>query len=318
MTYGLLRKLWRRGVAPTPSLDAALKTRSVEALRAFLEGEEALVENRWDEAAAAYLRATEADSTFWVAHGRYAYAMYWSLAGATPTLSKVLQRHVLELPERDRRFVEVMLISEDSLEAGLALSQELTERFPDNWAGWLIHADLVVHNGPFVGRRMAEARAAFEQALSLNPRLIPAWQHLTMITLQDRDSAATERCLAALTTLNAGPSMSAQGYGDQLLHFRLLSTLLRHDTSGAGPLIDSVADDVARHRNTGSSFYDPYRYGDFAIQLQLSRKVLRLGPTPLERTAHREKIALAWVARGAMDSALAVLDQEAQASADAR
>src|SRR6185312_12864246 len=39
VTHKLLRQVWQRGEAPTPSLEAALETRSVPALRAFLEGE---------------------------------------------------------------------------------------------------------------------------------------------------------------------------------------------------------------------------------------------------------------------------------------
>ena len=82
----LLRQIWTRGSAPTPSLEAALKTRSVPALRAFLEGEREIVGGLWDSAAASYGRAREADPAFWLAYAREHYARYWSLQGPSDTL----------------------------------------------------------------------------------------------------------------------------------------------------------------------------------------------------------------------------------------
>ena len=82
ITRVLLQHIWRRGEPPTPSLDAALKTRSAPALRAFLEGERALVENRWSDAAEAYASAIAADSTFWLPYWRYAFSRgYWEGQG---------------------------------------------------------------------------------------------------------------------------------------------------------------------------------------------------------------------------------------------
>jgi serine/threonine-protein kinase len=53
----LLAQIWSRGSPPTPSLDGALRTRSVPALRAFLQGEGDLASGRWEEAASSYERA---------------------------------------------------------------------------------------------------------------------------------------------------------------------------------------------------------------------------------------------------------------------
>jgi hypothetical protein len=58
---GLLVQIWSRGTPPTPSLDAALRTRSVPALRAFLEGERELSHGEWENAATSHKRAMEAN-----------------------------------------------------------------------------------------------------------------------------------------------------------------------------------------------------------------------------------------------------------------
>ena len=82
-TWALLREIWRKGGAPTPSL-ASVTTRSIPALRAFLDGERQIVEGRWRTAPEAFERAFTEDSTFWLAYWRYAFARdYWS-AGVDP------------------------------------------------------------------------------------------------------------------------------------------------------------------------------------------------------------------------------------------
>ena len=84
----LLRQIWTGGSAPTPSLEAALKTRSVPALRAFLEGERQIVGGWWDSAAVSYGRAREADPAFWLAYAREQYRPSWSIAEPADSLSR--------------------------------------------------------------------------------------------------------------------------------------------------------------------------------------------------------------------------------------
>ncbi len=86
--HALLRQIWTGGSAPTPSLEAALKTHSVPALRAFLEGERQFVGGRWDSAAMSHGRAREADSAFWLAYAREQYAINWSVRQPAESLQE--------------------------------------------------------------------------------------------------------------------------------------------------------------------------------------------------------------------------------------
>ena len=77
VTWALLRQVWQRGDAPSPSL-SAVTTRSLPALRAFLEGERDLVAGDWDGSALAYRSAMAADSTLWLAYYGYALSQSWT------------------------------------------------------------------------------------------------------------------------------------------------------------------------------------------------------------------------------------------------
>ena len=219
VTRLLLPQIWRSGTPPTPSLDAALKTKSVPALRAFLEGERAFTQSDWDRAEQAYARAIEADSTFWLAYARNAYVLGWRNREPDSARMAALLSHRSSLPEFDRLYLG------DSLEPGanadLQRARQITERFPDNWFGWFQYADKLHHWGPMLGHPRAESRAAFEETLRLNPSLVPAWEHLMQSVLGDHDTLASTRVLEALERLDAGPAFLKEWGSDQLMQFRL-------------------------------------------------------------------------------------------------
>jgi serine/threonine protein kinase len=298
----LLPQIWRKGRPPSPSLGAAIKTRSIPALRAFLEGERAFVENEWDRAEEAYARAMDADSTFWLAYARNAYVLGWRYRELDSARMKALRSHRSSLPEFDRLYLG------DSLESGarsdLVKARQITERFPDNWFGWFQYADRLYHWGPMLGHSRAESRAAFEETLRLNPRLIPAWEHLMQAVLGDQDTVAATRVLQALERHGAGPAFVKEWGADQLLQFRLVDRIQRGDGRASGLLEDSVARDLARNRR--GPHHNPGYFGFPGADVTLYRRMARLGFVPDDAPF---SIALAWAARGSWDSALVVLDQ---------
>ena len=315
--HSLLRQIWSGGNAPTPSLEAALKTRSVPALRAFLEGEHQIVGGSWDSAAASYGRAREADPAFWLSYSREQYARYWSIQEAADTLIETLQRHRFELPEPERLTTEAIVsLSRDSLGLALERARQVTERNPSSWFGWLVYADQLLHNGPLLGRSRAEARAGFQRALELNPDLIPVYEHMMLLALQDRDTATSGRGLRELTRLDAGPSLTADGYGNRMLQFRFLDGIERRDHALTRVLADSIAQDPEPKAVPDGSFYDAYRHGLLAEQIHVSMKVLRSEKSPARRAVHGRLLALSWGQRGAWDSALVALDRLATSETD--
>ncbi|MDQ3138760.1 MAG: hypothetical protein M3Q93_14370, partial [Gemmatimonadota bacterium] len=187
--------------------------------------------------------------------------------------------------------------------ADLRRARQLTERFPDNWFGWFQYADRLHHWGPMLGHPREESRKAFEEALGLNPKVIPAWEHLAQSVLGDHDTLASTRVLKALEDLHSGPALQKEWGSDQMLQFRLLDRLQRADSTGARVLEDSVARDLARNRR--GLHHNPGWFGFPASDVRLYRRMARLGFLP-EGAALQT--AYAWAARGAWDSALVSLD----------
>jgi TolB-like protein len=300
----LLPQIWRGGTAPSPSLDGALRTRSIAALRAFLEGERALMGNQWDEAADAFGRAIGADSSFWLAYQRYEYVVGWRYRPVDSAIDNALGRHLRDLPELER----LMLEEPDTLKTAsdrLARIERIAERFPTNWFARMQYADALFHWAPVLGHTRAEARAALEETLRLNPRFVPGWGHLIEAVLGDRDTVAAARAIDALTRLGAGPAFVEERGTDQLLQYRLCDRLLRGDANGAKALTDSVVRDVVAHG--GGELLGPAFAGFFASEIAINRRLLPLVPDWKEGASRM--VPYLWAGRGAWDSALVALDQ---------
>lgn len=188
-------RLTRLAVATTPSLAA---------LRAYLDGEQALRAHAYARAQEAFARAVRADSMFALAHYRLALATEWGSTAEPGTLAAAVARalaHADRLPPRDRAFVEAFAAYHRGAPA-LAISgyRRALAEYPDDVEGWLALAEVRFHVGPRVGwaDALPEARAAYERVRALDPGNVEAALHLAR--LYARLPAPDERA-AALATL---------------------------------------------------------------------------------------------------------------------
>lgn len=306
LAWRVLRAVWRRRAPPTPNL-TALTTRSLPALRAFLEGERAALENRWDAAAPAYARAMSADSTFWLAYWRYAFARWWYLEAVDNDVIAKLSTHRYALPERDRLVFESWVT--DTFSVALARSTEVVTRYADYWPGFMQHADWLFHVGPVYGYERSDAMAALERTVALNPRLIPAWEHLYWASLPD-DTAAATRAVEALTQVGFGRASTSEFGFDITRVYRLELAYLQRGTLDLR-LRDSIVVDLlttARGRLGSGATLAP-------VQIAISERVLRARPRPELMRLHERLLADAWASRGAWDSALVIADRSARVTA---
>ncbi len=168
------RLLVERGAAPGRLFEtAALTTRSLTALKAYLTAEQVLRSGpqRIDSAIAGFQLAVAEDSTFALAHYRLAVAAGWQLRhqmAATATAAAV--RHSARLAERDRR----LLLAYEQYRNGEVEQAEhgfrnLIRDYPDDLEATFQLADLLAYYNPLRGRPVTEARELFHQVLSFDP-----------------------------------------------------------------------------------------------------------------------------------------------------
>jgi DNA-binding SARP family transcriptional activator len=290
-------------VAGSPTSRGALGTRSVPALRAFLEGERAIAEGRMREAPAAYRRAMELDSTYWFAYWRYAYTRDYRGLPVDSSVRVAYRTHSTAFPEPDR-----LLIAADDgrdLRARIAAARELTERHPFYWFGWFQLADILVHDAPFLGGDADDARAALERTLALNPGNSVVWQHFFWLAIRQADTTATALALKRLESLRYD-SASLQDAGlDQLAYFRWLHAAASGNAPGA--LTDSLANMLVGY--TGPIDRDQFAggaslYGLHEAQIDFSRRVLARPVSGTMAGVHLRSIMMAQAARGDWPSAL--------------
>ena len=172
---------------------AATTTRSLPALKAYLEGERELRADRYSAAGDAFARAVRADPEFALAYYRLGVASdragdadraIWAAALAA--------RFSARLSEHDRRLLTAYLTARrGSLDEAERMYRGILADYPEDSETWLQLGELLVHGNPLRGRSGREAREPFERALALDSTSGDALMYLARIaSLEDRSAEA--------------------------------------------------------------------------------------------------------------------------------
>ena len=308
LTLKLLRHVWRHGTPPSPSL-ASITTRSIPALAAFLKGEQLSLAGRWSDAALSYDAAFRLDTTFWLAAWRHNEAQAWipGEPDLNDTLQHKVEAHVAGFGERDRLLIGGEMTSgTEPYAAHLKRFQDISERFPKDWAAVWPYADHLVHGGALIGYSGAAMRDAIEQTVALNPKLTDAWEHLYYRSV-GRDSAKSDQALRALVALGD----TTPPLGTSPIIARLAAMTDGDPPRGA---FDSAAASVRRSPPTTLGF-SPLLIaaaGYPGRQITLDRMLLNDSPRDSAGLASLwGTMATAWAVRGVWDSALTAADKAA-------
>src|SRR3989441_4519238 len=218
--------------APTPGTHIRLfsvGTRSLPALKSFLQGEYFLRRFALDSAIASYDRAVAIDTTFSLALRRLQWALGWKDSASPDYFTRAAAANH-GLSPRDS-----LLVLSDSGFAGRASAvddpafhstvrrrftvlEEAARRYPEDPEVWYQLGEVRFHGGFFVGASWNDARAAFDRAIALDSGFAPAYIHPLEIALNDNDPDAALRYvrgyLAVSSVIPEGAAM------------RLLSELL--------------------------------------------------------------------------------------------
>ena len=216
----------------TPGLHIRLfsvGTRSLPALKAFLQGERFFRNFALDSAIASYDRAIALDTTFALALRRVGLARGWNLQLHAPYFVRAAAFNH-GLGPRDS-----LLVLSDSGSGGpasiadhpafrsvvrrrSAVLEEAARRYPEDPEVWYQLGEVRFHGGFVLGETWNDARAAFDSAIALDSTFAPAYIHPIEIVLNDNDPGAALRYVRAyLSVTSVIPEGAAM---------RLLSKLL--------------------------------------------------------------------------------------------
>ena len=313
ITWSLLRQISNsRGV---PALDGgAVSTRSLPALRAYLEGDRLSREYRMRAAADAYARAVAVDSAFWLALWRRDWARgFFAPDGAAQPRSAYLD-HLAELPAPDRLLIESR--STNGINDRLQRLDSLVTQFPDYVLGWFELGEVLVRQAPFVGGTVVAAQRPFRRAVALDPAFVPAWDRLVWIAIATRDTASSARALTRLERLRYDSTSVLDGERlDMTQLYRHLDHLVRSGGVPAPALVDSISRSLARGgRPSPNGMPDRLRAGiarfEFpAARIDLAERQMRDGVPPFFQW---QVIAYSLASRGQWDTALVAMDRGAR------
>lgn len=164
---------------------AALTTRSLPALKAFLRGEQLMRAGLDAQSAAAFRDAMTLDSAFALAQYRFSVAATWAalpdVRDPTEWARRAAQR-AERLPPVARSLLTANLayrsLRPDSAEL---LYRAIVDGHPDNVEAWFMLGETLFHFNSFRGRQPMEAWPAFERVLALDPADPHALVHLARL-----------------------------------------------------------------------------------------------------------------------------------------
>ena len=219
----MVRRL--RGAGSRLLETAAVTTRSLPALKAYLDAERLLRHGNFDSAFVGFQGAVQLDSTFALAYYRLAVASAW--ANRTGLIRRNTLRAVAlgsRLGERDRR----LLASFAALAAGKPDEAEreyrdILQDYPDDFeAQWQLATLLDVYN-PFRGRPIAEAGPVFESIVKLDPDFLCLTCAMMHLAVYQGDVPKAESLVVRVGRDYADSVMFAVAAGDKAAVARLLA-----------------------------------------------------------------------------------------------
>ncbi len=259
----------------------AMTTESLPAIKAYLEGERALRQGRATAARRAYERAVEADPRFSLALYRLGAAL---LAGGAPEPARVATARATAESRHLTAHTRQLLAAQAAwLDGDLALAERrcttvLQER-PDDVEAWYRLGTVLLDGAPFRGRSPADARPAFEQTCTFDPRHAAAVAGLARLAAVDGDPPTAARFAARYLTLSPD--------GDDALSMQVLGTRAEADPIGA------IERAPARAAGLAGVLADlPCVVPDLGVAVDAVRRLAALpaarglGPFPTLLTAH--------------------------------
>ncbi|HSM35828.1 MAG TPA: tetratricopeptide repeat protein [Longimicrobiales bacterium] len=279
---------------------AAVTTDSIDALKAFLEGERLYRNGRFDDASDAFERAVRVDTTFALAYYRLSLLAEWNLRGdLADWAAERAVRHLERLPQRERRLLEALQVRRTGdNERAARMYRSILSLYPEEREALIDLAEILIHAAPLRAGSFADSREAFEQVLALDPEHSTSLLHLARV-------AAAEGELAELDSLTR-TFLSVNPSGDRGLEISTLRAFARRDPRLEAEAMQSLSRPETSELSIALAAWDVATY---ARNLDGAERIIRLLAEP-HRSLGGHTLAHSWLAhvlaaRGRFDAARA-------------
>ncbi len=179
----------------------------VQAVAAFLRGEDAFEAGDWERADSSYDAALAIQPDFPLARWRLADVHRWQLAPTDVDLERLQGDGASGLGPLDRRLLAARLAPPGP--AQFARYRDILRDYPHDAYATLLFADELFHRGPLWGIPVDSAETVLELAVARDSFLQPAWEHLAEVRIRlgkRREAAEAVRRLRSLDAASPGGS----------------------------------------------------------------------------------------------------------------
>jgi tetratricopeptide (TPR) repeat protein len=234
---------------------AAMTTDSLEALKAYLEGEQEYNRGRFLGAVDAFQRAVDIDNGFALAYYKLAISATW-----IPDFDLAEQAvenaatHSSRLSRQHRILVEAFHAHQTSNPTKVdSLLRGYLDIHPDDVEALYIYADAQFHFNQLFGRPIGQSREPFERALELDP-------NNDALTIHLMEAAASEENFVTVDSLlqRVDPGSDIELEWKTLLAFAIGTESDQDEVIGA---LKSSSDDQLRSAMTYVALYSPRGHG---------------------------------------------------------
>jgi len=281
-----------------------LSQRGVQALNAFLDGEEAFEHDDWLLAERRYQAAIALDSSFGLAQWRLSNVQRWRRMPVQVDVRRLLARQRRDLSERDQLLIEAQLARSSA--DRFARYDTVLARYPGDAYAALLYGDELLNRGALAGVPLDSALVVLRRAAALDSSLRPAYDDLAWVAIRLGRREEAQAVIAALHRLPV-PSAEVELDFTTLLDITFAS---RFGTEGPGDDSRAVSPqtlaDLARGVRFGLTFDVP----DAQVAFGRALAAAPGGGRELHANAH-EAQAVALVTLGAVGQALAQFDSAA-------
>jgi tetratricopeptide (TPR) repeat protein len=225
-----------RGPSARTTQLASVTTRSLPALKAYLEGEAAFRANKFDAARDAFERAVAADSAFALAYYRLSIVAEWlTLADLAERTAERAFRFSDRLAPHDRQLFAALLANrQGDIGEAERIYRSIVRTYPDDIEAWWQLGEILFHNGPLLGRPLSDSYAPFARVLALDLASTPALVHLARVAAAAGNRGEVDSLVARALAL--APA------GERAYEMRVLRAAIDGDSVGMAGLVREFAD----------------------------------------------------------------------------